>query len=91
MQRLRCDKGGEYTAGYFRELRRQTGIEHECGATNTPQQNGMSERDDRAHHEHCVLHTNQYRHARLPMGRYLWNRGPHHSLFPPLSAWRKAP
>ena len=45
IQRLRCDKGGEYTAGYFREFCKQTGIEQEFAATNTPQQNGMSERD----------------------------------------------
>ena len=45
--RLRCDKGGKYTAGYFREFCKQTGIEQEFAATNTPQQNGMSERDGR--------------------------------------------
>ena len=47
IQRLRCDKGGEYTAGYFREFCKQTDREHEFAATNTSQQNGMSERDGR--------------------------------------------
>ena len=45
---VRCDKGGEYTAGYFREFCKQTGIEQEFAATNTPQKNRMSERDGRA-------------------------------------------
>ena len=47
IQRLRRDKGGEYTAGYAREFCKQTGLEQEFAATKTTQQNGMSERDGR--------------------------------------------
>ena len=42
-----CDEGGEYTPGYFRQFCKQTGIEQEFAATNTPPQNGMFERDGR--------------------------------------------
>eukprot|EP00903_Cladosiphon_okamuranus_P009153 g8746.t1 len=44
--RLRSDGGGEYRAGYFKKSCKQTGIV-EFTATNTPQQNGISERDGR--------------------------------------------
>lgn len=39
--------GGEYTAGYLEKYCLHTGIFHEFAATNTPQQNGVSERDGR--------------------------------------------
>ena len=42
---LRCDKGGEYTGQEFRTLCVGAGINIEYTATNTPQQNGVSERD----------------------------------------------
>eukprot|EP00752_Nemacystus_decipiens_P002765 g2583.t1 len=45
--RLRSDGGGEYRAGYFQKYCKQTGIIQEFTATNTPQQNGISERDGR--------------------------------------------
>eukprot|EP00752_Nemacystus_decipiens_P015617 g13940.t1 len=47
IQRLRCDKGGEYMADYYRNYCKETGIQMEFAATNTPQQNGVSERDGR--------------------------------------------
>ena len=41
--RWRADKGGEYTAEEFRQYCLETGIVQEFAATNTPQQNGVSE------------------------------------------------
>ena len=45
LQRLRSDRGGEYTGLEYREYCLQTGITQEFAATNTPQQNGISERE----------------------------------------------
>ena len=45
IENLRCDKGGEYTGQEFRTLCVGAGINIEYTATNTPQQNGVSERD----------------------------------------------
>ena len=35
VQRIRCDKGGEYVADYFRNYCKETGIQMEFAATNT--------------------------------------------------------
>ena len=45
LQRLPSDRGGEYTGLEYREYCLQTGIKQEFAATNTPQQNGISERE----------------------------------------------
>ncbi|CAN0490906.1 unnamed protein product, partial [Laminaria digitata] len=45
LQRLRSDRGGENTGLEYREYCLQTGIKQEFAATNTPQQNGISERE----------------------------------------------
>ena len=45
IENLRCDKGGEYTGHEFRTLCVGAGINIDYTATNTPQQNGVSERD----------------------------------------------
>ena len=42
---VRCDKGGEYIGKEFKTLCANAGINAEYTATNTPQQNGVSERD----------------------------------------------
>ena len=42
--RWRADKGGEYTSEAFNQYCLETGITQEFAATNTPQQNGVSER-----------------------------------------------
>ena len=42
--RWRADKGGEYTSEAFKPYCLETGTTQEFAATNTPQQNGMSER-----------------------------------------------
>ena len=67
MQRLRCDKGGEYTAGCFRDFCKQTDIEQEFAATNTPQQKGMYERDGRTimNMVRCIL-------IDTSMPKFLW-------------------
>ena len=84
--RLRSDGGGEYRAGYFQKYCKQTGIIQEFTATNTPQQNGISERDGRTIMEvtRCLLQG-----ANLPgwlwgevccTAVYLVNRLPHSAL-----------
>ena len=42
---VRCDKGGEYNGKEFKTLCVNAGINVEYTATNTPQQNGVSERN----------------------------------------------
>ncbi|CAN0475344.1 unnamed protein product, partial [Ascophyllum nodosum] len=42
--RWRADKGGECTSEAFKQYRLETGVTQEFAATNTPQQNGVSER-----------------------------------------------
>lgn len=44
---LRSDNGGEYTSNSFRKWLSTKGIIHQTSAANTPQQNGVSERDNR--------------------------------------------
>ena len=86
IQRVRCDKGGEYVADYFRNYCKETGIQMEFAATNTPQQNGVSERDGRTilNMTRCILID-----TGLP--KFLWgeicetavfliNRSPHRAL-----------
>ena len=86
VQRLRCDKGGEYVADYYRNYCKETGIQMEFAATNTPQQNGMSERDGRTimNMTRCILID-----TGLP--KFLWgeisetavfliNRSPHRAI-----------
>ena len=86
IERLRTDRGGEYTAGYFEQYCLDTGICHEIAATNTPQQNGVSERDGRtiANIARCLL-----KEAGFPKSlwgemfftaTYLANRMPHSAL-----------
>eukprot|EP00752_Nemacystus_decipiens_P006651 g5979.t1 len=86
IQRLRCDKGGEYMADYYRNYCKETGIQMEFAATNTPQQNGVSERDGRTilNMVRCILID-----TGLP--KFLWgeicetavfliNRAPHRAI-----------
>lgn len=83
---LRSDGGGEYRAKYYERYCKQTGIIQEFTATNTPQQNGISERDGRTilNMTRCLLQG-----ANLP--KWLWgevcctavyivNRLPHSAL-----------
>ena len=86
IERVRCDKGGEYVADYYRNYCKETGIQMEFAATNTPQQNGVSERDGRTilNMTRCILID-----TGLP--KFLWgeicetavfliNRSPHRAI-----------
>ncbi len=44
---LRSDGGGEFTGGDFELYLANEGIRHETSAPHTPQQNGVSERENR--------------------------------------------
>jgi hypothetical protein len=44
---LRTDNGGEYTGGDFQKWIKSKGIRHETSIPKTPQQNGVSERQNR--------------------------------------------
>lgn len=44
---FRTDNGGEYTGGEFQSWLRSKGIRHETSIPKTPQQNGVSERQNR--------------------------------------------
>ena len=79
-------RGGEYTAGYFEMYCLDAGITHEFAATNTPQQNGVSERDGQTitNIARCLLKDAGF-HKSLWGGTlftvtYLANRMPHSAL-----------
>ncbi len=86
IQRLRCDRGGEYTASYYQDFCKETGIVQEFAATNTPQQNGISERDGRTimNMTRCLLVDTglpKFLWAELCVtATYLINRAPHSAL-----------
>src|SRR5712675_2034721 len=44
---LHSDRGGEYIAGYIKDILVQRGIEHHLTMPNSPQQNGKAERFNR--------------------------------------------
>src|SRR5712671_19873 len=44
MRALHSDRGGEYIAGYIKDILVQRGIEHHLTMPNSPQQNGKAER-----------------------------------------------
>ena len=43
MRALHSDRGGEYIAGYIKDILVQRGIEHHLTMPNLPQQNGKAE------------------------------------------------
>ena len=47
MRALHSDRGGEYIAGYIKDILVQRGIEHHLTMPNSPQQNGKAERFNR--------------------------------------------
>lgn len=57
IQRLRGDRGKEYKAGYFQKYFLDIGIRQQFTSTNTPQYDGVSERDGRTLTEmaRCLL------------------------------------
>ena len=65
---LRSDGGGEFVGGDFAQYLAQEGIRHEMSAPHSPQQNGVSERENRTIMEatRSMLHG-----SGLPL--YLWD------------------
>ena len=56
---LRSDNGGEYTSTAFKQFLAKEGIRHETSALHTPQQNGVTERENRTIMESArsILHS----------------------------------
>ena len=86
IENLRCDKGGEYTGQEFRTLCVGAGINIEYTATNTPQQNGVSERDGQtlAKITRCLMKDGDFPpfmwRELMFTATYLANRSPHSTL-----------
>ena len=86
IENLRCDKGGEYTGQEFRALCVGAGINIEYTATNTPQQNGVSERDGQtlAKITQCLMKDGDFPPFMwgelMFTATYLANRSPHSTL-----------
>ena len=86
IENLRCDKGGEYTGQEFRTLCVEAGINIEYTATNTPQQNGVSERDGQtlAKITRCLMKDEDFPPFMwgelMYTATYLANRSPHSTL-----------
>ena len=67
LQRLRSDRGGEYTGQEYREYCLQSGIKQEFAATNTPQQDGISEREWAS-----IWNMTRFFLAEAGIPKYLW-------------------
>ena len=86
IENLRCDKGGEYTGQEFRTLCVGAGINMEYTATNTPQKNGVSERDGQtlAKITRCLMKDGDFPPFMwgelMFTATYLANRTPHSTL-----------
>ena len=86
IENLRCAKGGEYTGQEFRTLCVGAGINIEYTATNTPQQNGVSERDGQtlAKITRCLMKDGDFPPFMwgelMFTATYLANRSPHSTL-----------
>ena len=86
IENLRCDKGGEYTGQEFRILCVGAGINIEYTATNTLQQNGVSERDGQtlAKIPRCLMKDGDFPPFMwgelMFTATYLANRSPHSTL-----------
>ena len=83
---VRCDKGGEYIRKEFKTLYVNAGINVEYTATNTPQQNGVSERDGQtlAQITRCLIKDGNFPTSLwgelITTAAYLSNRSPHSAL-----------
>ncbi|CAM9568805.1 unnamed protein product, partial [Hapterophycus canaliculatus] len=86
IQYLRCDKGTEYTSDEFKTMCLDSGINIEYTATNTPQQNGVSERDGQtlAKIVRCLMKDGNFPPSMWGelffTATYLCNRSPHSAL-----------
>ena len=83
---VRCDKGGEYIGKEFKTLCVNAGINVEYTATNMPQQNGVSERDEQtlAQIIRCLMKDGNFPPSLwgelIFTAAYLSNRSPHSAL-----------
>ena len=83
---VRCDKGGEYIGKEFKTLCVNAGINVEYITTNTPQQNGVSERDGQtlAQITRCLMKDGNFPPSSwgelIFTAAYLSNRSPHSAL-----------
>ena len=83
---VRCDKGGENIGKEFKTLCVNAGINVENTATNTPQQNGVSERDGQtlAQITRCLMKDGHFPPSLwgelIFTAAYLSNRPPHSAL-----------
>ena len=83
---VRCDKGGEYIGKEFKTLCVNAGINVENTETNTPQQNGVSERDGQTLTQitRCLMKDSSFTPSMwvelIFMAAYLSNRSPHSAL-----------
>ena len=86
IETVRCDKGGEYIGKEFKTLFVNPGINVEYTATNTPQQNGVSERDGQtlAQITQCLMKGSNFPPSLwgelIFTAAYLSNRSPHSAL-----------
>jgi hypothetical protein len=73
---LRSDNGGEYTSNSFQKWLSSKGILHQTSAAHTPQQNGVSERDNRTTVEgaRTELHAKN-----VPL--YLWAAAVNYTIY----------
>ena len=83
---VRCDKGGEYIGKEFKTLCVNAGINVKYTATNTPQQNEVSERDGQtlAQITRCLMKDGNFPPSLwgelIFAAAYLSNRSPHSAL-----------
>lgn len=86
VERLRSDKGGEYTGKAFTQACNDAAIKQEFTSTNTPQQNGVSERDGGtlAAIARCFMIDGKFPKSLwgelLFTAAYIANRSPHSTL-----------
>ena len=83
---VRCNKGGEYIGIEFKTLCANAGINVKYTATNTPQQNGVSERDGQtlAQITRCLVKDDNFPPSLwgklIFTAAYVSNRSPHSAL-----------
>ena len=86
MRALQSDRGGEYVAGYIKDILVQRGIDHRFTMPNSPQQNGKAERFNRTIMDkamsmlhHAGLSNGFWEHA-ICTATHVYNRSPTRSL-----------
>ena len=72
---LRSDNGGEYTSNSFLKWLSTKGTIHQTSASHTPQQNGVSERDNRTTVKGALTELHA---KKIPF--YLWSDAINHTI-----------